>query len=158
MRHDGALSIHSMGELLIEFNADGTVVVGPKFQQDEAIKLIFRALALRYPRWVGDLVASYVRGMPTALSSRLAVSTAVGTPVASDLGSRIYRAVLEEVAMRAEEDGVAAEAREAERQKEQFRAEHQEQYPAERRVVVLDDNGEIPKSNGSDKSDPAADA
>lgn len=123
MKHEGALSIHANGELLLELGVDGTVTAGPAFLQDDNVKLVFRALALKYPRWAGDMIANYVRSLPALVSSRVAVATAAGGPVAGDLATRIYKAVLEEVAIRAEENGQEAEVREAERQKVQFREE-----------------------------------
>jgi hypothetical protein len=123
MKHEGALSIYADEKLLLELRADGSVVAGEQFTEGENAKLVFRALALKYPRWAGDMIAAYVRALPLLVSSRMVIVGAVGGPVATDMASRVYRAVLEEVAMRAEENGQEAEAREAERQREQFRAD-----------------------------------
>ena len=103
---EGALVIHANGKLLFEATAEGQLRGGEQF--DELSAHVWRALSLQYPAWIGATVAAYVRAMPPSLSSQIAVSAASGQSLQMELTHRIYRAVLEEVALRAEMQGSEA--------------------------------------------------
>jgi len=119
MKHEGALAIHANEQLLFQLNADGSIIVGDRYAQDDNAMLVLRTLALKYPRWAGDMVAAYVRALPLDRTFRAAIAGAVGRPVESNLATAIARAVLETIALIAEEQGDAGERLEAARQAQQ---------------------------------------
>src|SRR5262245_43862425 len=102
--NDGTLQLHADGQLLVEFTNAGEIRTGPAFKDDTAANLVLRMLAAQFPTWQGGFIAAFLRFQKPAVDSRALLRGVLGgAPVANEVSDRLWSAVVEQLAVRAEE-------------------------------------------------------